>query len=430
LPPKFGLLTMVVDAALGVEDLSTQFVPVSIGYERVVEGETYERELQGGEKRKEDAAGLLKSSEMLRHRYGRINMQVGTILTLEDVANEIDLTLQPLTPPKRRALVTRLGNRVMDEINRVTAVTPGALCALVLLSHELRGLSHDEVVTRSERLLAVAIGLGARTSPTLSTPSGLLRTESLREALQMFVDAKLVEVSHLDQPPGNELGSTAGPSAVYSVVEKKRLVLDTSKNIIIHFFVERALVALALLVLGSPGAAREAVRQRVYDLSRLFKFEFRFRADAPFDAIFQETLERMQEDGEVTLQGDRVEPGPGRQGVSAAESLATYASILRNFLEGYRVAARCLGGLVDKPLGEKEMMRKALGVGQRMFLSGEMQRYEAVSKPIFENAFEAFADQGYLVRRDGKYDLGSTLTSQAAVDEVEDRIVSYLPDPR
>ena len=50
---------------------------MSIGYERIVE--SYEQELSGGEKTREDAAGLLKSSEVLRHRYGRINLQVGEI---------------------------------------------------------------------------------------------------------------------------------------------------------------------------------------------------------------------------------------------------------------------------------------------------------------------------------------------------------------
>ena len=51
--------------------------------------------------------------------------------------------------------MTRLGNRVMDEINRVTAVTPGALTALVLLTHSRRGIPHEELVDRARRLLSV-----------------------------------------------------------------------------------------------------------------------------------------------------------------------------------------------------------------------------------------------------------------------------------
>jgi glycerol-3-phosphate O-acyltransferase len=426
IPPKFGILSMIVDAALAVPELPSFFVPVSIGYERVIEGESYERELQGGEKQKEDAAGLLKSRDVLRHRYGRINMQVGQILTLPEVASELGLDLSSLSPAKRRVLVTRLGNRVMDEINRVTAVTPGALTALVLLSHEQRGLSHADLINRSARLLDVARRLGARVSPALATASGMLRQESLREAAQLFSDADLVEMRFPDGLPPNS-SERAGPFAVYSVVEGKRLILDTTKNIIVHFFVERALVALAVLALGPNQARREDVRERVRELSRLFKFEFRFRADAPFVQIFQQTHDSMESLGELERRDEDVLPGPGRDGWSGAEWLAQYASILRNFVEGYRVAARSLVALLERPHTDKEMAKKALATGHHMFLDGEILRWEAVSKPIVSSAYSAFADLGYLVHRESKYHATPALASQGVVDDLEQRLVSFLP---
>ncbi|MGC4086483.1 MAG: 1-acyl-sn-glycerol-3-phosphate acyltransferase [Polyangiaceae bacterium] len=426
LPPKFGILSMVIDAALAVPERPSWFVPVSIGYERVIEGESYERELQGGEKQKEDAAGLFKSRELLRHRYGRINMQVGQVLTLTEIAQELGLDLNGLSPAKRRVLVTRVGNRVMDEINRVTAVTPGALTALVLLSHDQRGLSHSEMVLRSARLLDVARRLGARTSPALATPSGSLRAESLREAAQMFCDADLVELRFPDGLPAESQGR-AGAGAVYSVIESKRLILDTTKNIIVHFFVERALVALAVLALGSPQAPLDEVRERVRELSRLFKYEFRFRADAPFDQIFQETIEDMQSLGEIALHDTRIAPGAGRDGWAGSDWLGQYALILRNFLEGYRVAARSLSHLLERPHTDKEMAKKALTVGQHMFLDGEIMRWEAISKPILSSAYSAFADLGLLVHREAKYHAAPGLASQEVVDELEQRLLSFLP---
>ncbi|HYQ18724.1 MAG TPA: 1-acyl-sn-glycerol-3-phosphate acyltransferase, partial [Polyangiaceae bacterium] len=194
--PKFGLLNMLVDAALAVPERPCFFVPVSIGYERVIEASAYERELQGAEKSKEDAAGLLKSSEVLRHRYGRINMQVGQVLSLDDMLRELGLENgQTLSPAKRRGIVTRLGNRVMDEINRVTAVTAGALVAMALLSHSRRGMSEEEVIARSERLLGLLRRLGARVSTATVFPNGDLRQTAIREALQMFVDAELLDVA-------------------------------------------------------------------------------------------------------------------------------------------------------------------------------------------------------------------------------------------
>ncbi|MBM4364421.1 MAG: 1-acyl-sn-glycerol-3-phosphate acyltransferase, partial [Deltaproteobacteria bacterium] len=273
LPPKFGLLGMLVEAALTVEQRRVEFVPISIGYERIVETGAYERELSGGEKVKEDAAGLLRSTDVLRHRYGRINLQFGTLLTLDEIREELGIPAgAALRPAQRRALVTRLGNRVMDEINRVTAVTPGAITALALLSHGYRGLPHDDLVERCARLLTVLGEAGARTTPTVATPSGTLRPEAVREAAQLFTDAGLVE-AHAPADADGSRGSPGrvGAGTIYTIPDRKRLELDTSKNMILHFFVERALVSTAVLVPPAGAIPRDQVRDRVRRLSRLFK---------------------------------------------------------------------------------------------------------------------------------------------------------------
>ena len=54
---------------------------MSIGYERMIEEGAYARELSGGEKRKEDAAALLKVGAVLREKYGRANVQFGQVLS-------------------------------------------------------------------------------------------------------------------------------------------------------------------------------------------------------------------------------------------------------------------------------------------------------------------------------------------------------------
>ncbi|MEO8900519.1 MAG: 1-acyl-sn-glycerol-3-phosphate acyltransferase [Polyangiaceae bacterium] len=433
LAPKFGLLNMVADAALAIPDKECFFVPISIGYERVIEAQGYERELRGGEKTKEDAAGLLKSSELLRHRYGTINMQVGTILTFGEIRKEIELPPDvTLSPAKRRSLVTRLGNRVMDEINRVTAVTPGALTALSLLTHEQRGIGHADLLAYCSKLLSVAEGMGARTSQTLRATSGALRPQALREACQMFIDAEIVEVQFLEDPSAS--GRKAGPGATYSVLRNKRLSLDTSKNIIVHFFVERALVAMALLtapvVTGTTASGQatfEWVRERVRALSKLFKFEFRFRADAPFEAIFESTVTAMAKAGEVVRDGEMLAPGPGHDAWSGHVWLRTYASILQNFIEGYYVAARALEFLEKSPLAEKELTKKALALGHKLFLEGTIERAEAVSKTIVQNAFQAFIDHGYLTVRDTKLDLVDGMAERDAFVKVAENLRAWIP---
>jgi glycerol-3-phosphate O-acyltransferase len=420
LEPKFGLLNMIVDASLALPQRQVYFVPVSIGYERVIEARAYEHELRGGEKPKEDAAGLLKTPELLLHRYGRINLQVGQILTLQDTIQELGIeATSDIRPAKRRTIVTRLGNRVMDEINRVTSVTPGAVTALALLSHAERQISHGDLVGRCQHLLNVCVEVGARVSPTLLDAEGGVRSTAVGEAVQMFVDAQCVQSTVGKQ-------RAASPDVLYRVVEGRRLALDTSKNIIVHFFAERSLVAAALGPKSEP-TKRSWVKARVQRVSRLFKHEFRFRADAPFDEIFDATVAGMVAAGHLAeFAGDRVGPGVGSHGWDGARWIETYASILQSFFEGYKAASRALTPLLNGPFTEKDAVKHALTLGHEMYLAGDVQRREAISKPVLQNALLAFVDFGYIRFREGKLVLSDTFNSLRAVAEIEHWISAYV----
>jgi glycerol-3-phosphate O-acyltransferase len=439
LPPMLGLLNMVVDAAMSVENRPVSFVPVSIGYERMMEEGVYARELSGAAKRPEDIAALLKVGQVLREKYGRANVQFGEIIELHDLGQRPGPAGETVTPAKRRALVTRLAHRVMSEINRVTAVTPGSLVAIALLCHGRRGISHKELVAQCARLTRAVVHLGARTAPSLTRAmepatgrSGAgVSEQAIRDAALLYVRAGLVR-QHV---PGDTLTGTArgkakvyaGDDVIYSVSHDKRLLLDFSKNIIIDLFIDRALISVALFA-GEGGtlAGIPKLRERVQALSRLFKFEFMFRADAPFDQIFDETLADMTAAGELVVGGDAVSPGHGHDGLGGTGWVALYASMVRNFIEGYRIAARTLRVLSAGPLADKELALQALRVGEQMFLGGEIERSEAVSRHVLENAFAAFLDQRYLERAGGKLALSEPFRSDDAIQSIETTVASYL----
>lgn len=466
LPPMLGLLNMLVDAAFSTDGRKVFFVPVSIGYERMMEEGAYARELSGEAKRKEDAAELLKLGAVLREKYGRANVQFGQIIELSELRAHMGIVHDPVPPPKRRALVTKLAHQVMSEINRVTAVTPGSLVAMVLLCHSRRGLAHAELVSQCARLTALVQQLGARTTPSLTRaptrplaagggapsarPGGEMREAAIREAALLYVRGGLVR-QHV---PGDTLTSKArerakiytGDDVIYMVPDEQRLMLDIAKNMIIHLFVDRALVSAALLsalptsdgVTSTQAGTSQAapvisgpplphLAERVQSLSRLFKYEFMFRADAPFEQIFHETVRSMADSGEILLKDDIVSFGPGHGGLDGRGWIEFYASVVRNFIEGYRVAARAARTLArGGAVAEKDLAARALRIGEQMFLGGEIERSEAVSRPVFENAFAAFAEQGYLRRSEGKLALAESFASEETAHTIESRLASYL----
>ena len=219
-----------------------------------------------------------------------------------------------------------------------------------------------------------------------------------------------------------------GDEIMYRVPEKKRLELDTSKNHIVHFFVERALVAAAMVYDGpSNVVARDVLHDRVQGLSRLFKHEFRFRADSGgFDAIFERTLDAMVAAGELShLPDKKLGLGEGRDDWPARVWLDTYVSIVRSFLEGYRVAARGLTLLLKGPMPEKDLLKRTLQLGGRMYLANDLELRESVSKPIVSNALVSFREDGYLHIKDGKHELTETFDSPEAVAAIEGRIAGF-----
>ncbi|HEY5955277.1 MAG TPA: 1-acyl-sn-glycerol-3-phosphate acyltransferase [Polyangiaceae bacterium] len=435
LTPKLGLLSMIVDATLAESQRQVFFVPVSIGYERIIETDSYHRELTGGEKSKEDAVGLLRSGKVLSHRYGRINLQFGQHLTLDQIRQELRIpSEEPLKPAKRRALVSRLANRVMDEINRVTAVTPGALTALSLLSHSHRGLSHEDVVERSRKLLTLLNQSEARLTAATATPSGTLRPDAIREALQLFADAELIEIhstvgeSELGLKRRKKGHQIAGSNAFYTVPDGRRLALDTSKNIIIHFFVERAMLAVAISSLAPSELSNVQLEERFCTLANLFQFEFRVKNDDRICQVYTSAVDEFLTLGIIQRSPDpsKFQLGQTSTNTESGQWLSLLSAVVVNYIEGYRITARALTVALEASMSERDFVKRALNIGQRMYFAGEITRREACSKPIILNALLAFAAKKIVTLQSEQVALEEEHRTQLTVDRLEDELRSYL----
>ncbi len=439
LPPKLGMLSMVVDAGLALPDRSISFVPISIGYERIVEQRAYAHEQEGGEKEPESVGGLLKTPRVLRSRYGRLYVQVGRISSLDDLLSEAAaLRLQKqgaqkqgepadpreLKPPERRALINRIAHRVTYEIDRATIVTPASLVGTALLSHPRRGMTHAELLERCAEMLAALQRHGARVARPVVREDAqvvpppdrearcdvareLLRHDAVEETLALFTDAKLLTTAQ------------AAGERVHQVPDARRLALEYHKNMVLHFFVPSALISNALMVGGGP-IALDTLRERVERLSRLFKYEFMYRADATFDEIFADALQTMRDGGEVQIDGDQVRASEG-------SLVPVYAHMLKTYFEGYLVAVRMLSLLPrEGEMKRKDWLKQALARGQKMFLAGELSLAESVAKSKLENALLALHDAS-MVRASGEtLARGAAMADDEAQGALERRLQKYL----
>ncbi len=333
---------------------------MSIGYERLVDEKAFVHEVTGGDKPKENARGLVRSIEVMVGRYGRLSVQFGSPVSLADVLRDLDARSKPehlttMSPARRRAVVTRLAYRVMNEINAVTAVTPGSLVATALLTHDRRGLPERDLFLACERLARTLRRFGARFSPSLAVADSACRARCARRWTS-FVRAEHV-AAH-----------SVGDDVIYVVPPEARMSLDLAKNVIIHFFVPRALIATALLASpGPPLGADMRARSRPRAVAPLQVRVHLPGRRAPSSASSKKRSPLMVADSELARvvrapndSGDALVP----QGEDGREQIELYARLLENFVEGYRVAARGLAALLRGPLAVKDVVKRAITAGE------------------------------------------------------------------
>lgn len=408
--PKFGMLAMEVDAWVDGVRPDVAFCPTWIGYAKVIEQGSYLHELSGGEKKAEDLGALLRAPTVLTSRYGRVFIRFDDPISLAEVAEARGFDRTNHTEDEKRALVKAMGFRIVEGINRATAVTPTSLLCSALLSHERRGLTAAELQDRMRFLLERAQAEGAQT--TFSTDG---------DALDLLSEGPLNEArTLLEKDRSLEVHATGGEH-IFSVPEADRAALDYYKNAILHFFVADALIATALLT--SESGDRATVETRTQQLSRQLKHEFIYGA-GPFTTLFAQRLEKLVADGLVREVDGRIEVTP--EGASRVRLLA---DLLVNFVEGYAAAYDALLLLLDGPRDFRELLKSTMERARASFLAGRIRRSESVSRVTFENAFALFEQEGILVRtgdKERQRALTPDFASKEVIEEHVARVRSFL----
>ncbi len=417
LPPKYGLLSMVFDSATKLRGTKVKLVPISIGYERIIEERSFVHELAGGDKHSENVGDLIKSSSILRSKWGRLYVQFGEIIdfddfqaeTIERSSGELS-SMDDITPDQQRNAVRALAHKVMYSINEVTVVTPAALVAMALLSHQKRGMTRAALSNACEDLLATLDVMHARIAHQLRIGDGRIREDTIDEALHLFLDARLI-IAH-----------DTGPEPIYTIHSERRIALEYYQNTIIHFFVPRALISSALLVDTEEWVDIGRLNDRVQQLSRVFKHEFMYRTDATFDEIFQDALRDMVHDGESEVRDGYAQATEG----AMRQRLERYATMLQTFFESYLLALRGAEIVLDGPIPKKDWYKRTLALGQQMYLAGEIERRESLSKLKLETALKALQDYRLIQVNDDTLERGDGVESVGDLHALEPKLTGFL----
>lgn len=408
LPPKLGVLSMLVEAFLEGREQDAIFMPASIAYEKIIESRSYTKELGGAEKEKESAAGLIKSAGVLVNKYGKVFVTFEEAISLDEMVKAFALSrnLQEHVDIHRpeevrthilhntellRSLVQQLGLRIVYNINRATVVTATALVVTSLLGWRKRSLDEKLLLITVKLLLQHIDGKSTDESPARFAP--YLRDDvdgQIHAELQRMVKDKNVRIEE------------AGGRKFYKVEERAYLPLDYYKNNILHYFVPEAIVSTALKANGARVGSihdLDTVAAFAKQISRILKYEFIFRPGDTFETLYQEALDNSVASGLLLLE----EPETGAKRVQVpddpqrADRLIFTANLIANFVEAYWSALRNIKTCLADPKSKKDLYTALLDAAKADFISGDMRCPEAVHKAWLENAVELMLERNIIL---------------------------------
>ncbi len=396
LPPKLGMLSMLLEGIRRGEFADLQFVPINLSYERVIETGAYRRELLGGKKQAESVGGVVKASKVLRSRYGRIYIHFEAPVRLSDwLRDQGNCDLREASDAEFRFKTTALGNTLMDRIAAAAVVTPSALVGTVLLSHSMRGLTGAQLRKRAGFWIALLQRRHMRLSRSLehilSQQSNYVQESlqkspeegevALGETLRPLLDEALLLLRRLIQT------SAQGDLVIYSVSDKSRLEMDYYRNQLLGCLAGEALLATSIAALGQKSKRAKWMPDAV-QLLRLMKNEFVYFEAQPYEKRVQALVEIWIEEGRGQLLGD------GEILWKDSTFFERLRASVLHLLEGYSVALAAFSMLKERPLEKEAFLAQAHEQAEKMLKDGQIRCAEATSTAILKNALDAFASEG------------------------------------
>ncbi|HMW64537.1 glycerol-3-phosphate 1-O-acyltransferase PlsB [Accumulibacter sp.] len=138
LTPKAGILGMTVLSFIRQHARALVFVPVYVGYEKIIEGKAYLGELAGQPKQRESLLGLLRSVRELKRVFGKVHVNFGQPLALADFldARRADWRTQAVDEQAAwaRSITRSAAAELARRINDAAVLNPVNLIALALLA--------------------------------------------------------------------------------------------------------------------------------------------------------------------------------------------------------------------------------------------------------------------------------------------------------
>ena len=379
--PKLGFLSMLLDAYKNGACEDMTFVPIYIGYDRVLEESSYVHELEGGKKEPESLFQILRARKFLRRRFGKIYIQFHTPLSLNHMLEDAGLQVGTMTQKEKNTFCRDLGFRVITAINRSAVVTAYGLSAAAILNSNGNRLTFTYLKSVVESYLKYLNAQGAKLADTLLID----QDHAIDSTLEAFVQRKFIEPF-----PGQKKSPKA--ETRYRVNVNERTSLEYYKNNCISFFIPAAYTAAEIINRDAFQFAATDLHKGYRFLRRLFKFEFTYDTQIRTERFVRKSIKYFIDD--AILMPHQTIPDTYNVTSAGFRKLKHFSGFLVNYLESYKVVLYYYKRDTHKSKNNKDRLKKIEAVGRRLYKRNDIVRKEALSPVVYQNAIDFCNSRG------------------------------------
>ncbi|AFU19314.1 glycerol-3-phosphate 1-O-acyltransferase PlsB [Actinobacillus suis] len=374
LEPKTGMMSMTLQALQRGLTRPISIVPVYIGYEHVLEVDTYAKELRGAEKEKENAGLVLRVIKKLRN-LGQGYVNFGEPIQVNNYLNQHfpewkEPPSEDVRPKWLNEAVDAVAQQVMVNINNAAAVNAKNLIGSVLLASRQRALASEQLIEQVDSYLQLFKNVPY--SADITIPK-----ESAEEMLQ-----------HVLTLPRSGVVSEKDNFGEMIRLDRESAVLMTYyRNNIQHLFVLPSLVAS--IVLHHESVSKDLIMKTVSHIYPFLKAELFLH--------FDESKVRQQVELILTefarQQIIKYESDVLKINRSRVRALQLHAAGVREILQRYYIS---LSVLLEQPeISRNALEKESRSIAQRLSILHGINAPEFFDKAIFSTFSASLKAQGY-----------------------------------
>jgi len=379
--PKLGLLSTLINAYKDGACKDMIFVPIYIGYDRVLEENAYLSELEGGKKEPENLLQVIKARKVLKKRYGKIYIKFHEPISFNELLAQMEIRMEDLSSKEQNALCRNLGHRVINSINEVTVVTPHAVVACAILNMTNKRFSFDDLEEHIETYMNYLSVQQATLAETLIID----QTGAIERVIDTYVQRKFVERI--------SLGAKNSPSDdVYTVNESKRPNLEYYKNNCIAFFIPAAFTSLAILGRDAFQFTAAELHDSYSFQQKLFKDEFAYDVDQSVEYFIRKNIKAFIDD--AILMPHPTLPDTYNLTSAGFRKLKLFSVFLKTYFESYWIVLSYFRAAPQKSVSARDRMKRIEALGNRMYKKEAIEKKEALSEVNYKNAVKFFTSRG------------------------------------